>query len=308
MKRKIFSTMLLVTCFLLINTVTFALFSSSEKKQNAILTGEKIDNVNEAYQEIEYEKLSKSNVLSNKTTIDDANLMLANINVSEENKIKEDVNIKYYNNLMENRIEKVMSDSNTILKMDAQTGEFISYINNKTEFETCFDDEKVVKEKAINIFNKLNIDSKDSYELNYVEQFDDEIWRASFVKSYGEYINKGESVNFSFSPQNNEIVTLAINKIIYENNEIVINREDAIKIAEKYLEKSVATEMEIYMDIVHPNYFLQNLKGDASLYKNIPIERLAYVAKFNNEASSEIYIDATTGEVIGGNMRLGGKF
>ena len=66
--------------------------------------------------------------------------------------------------------------------------------------------------------------------------------------------------------------------------------------------------MTIELDIVRPNYFYSELNGDDSIYVKIPETRKAYVARFNNEAESEVYIDATTGEVIGGNMILGGEY
>ena len=79
-------------------------------------------------------------------------------------------------------------------------------------------------------------------------------------------------------------------------------------IAKKYLEKSVATEMTISLDIVMPNYGLNDALLDGRLYKHANQTRLAYVCSFNNEAQTKIYIDCTTGEAIGTSRLLGGEF
>ena len=145
-------------------------------------------------------------------------------------------------------------------------------------------------------------------EFMYVEKFDEEIWRACFAKKYNGMINEGESVKFSFCPKTNEIVTLAINRTKYANNTVEISKDTATKIAEKYLNKSTATDMDIDLEIVRPNYFYNELNGDESIYVKIGETRQAYVAKFNNESASTLYIDATTGEIIGGDMILGGEY
>lgn len=308
MKRKIFLISLLIICLILLNTVVFAVISNNDSNKNSILTGEKLSKVEDAYIEISQPKMLKSVSTTQNDSIDEANFYLTSLNISKEQMLTSDSTIKYYNNALEHKIEKVIANENTILKLDAENGELLSYINKKNDFEKCFDNEETVKLKAVTTFNSLNIDDKSNYELYYVEQFDDEIWRASFVKKYGEKINAGESINFSFSPVSEEILTLSINKKKYENNEIVITENEARKVAQKYLNKSVATEMKLSLEIVMPNYFLKNLEGDDTLYTEIQTSRNAYVATFNNAAKSQIYIDATTGEIIGGNMMLGGKF
>lgn len=308
MKKKIFLISSLIIALILLNTVVFAMISNSDEEKSTVLTGDKLSGVEEAYVEVDPTKNFMKASLSQKATIDEANSILADLNVLGDTNLQEDVTVKYFNNAKEGRMEKVVSDAETILKVDADTGEFLSYINNKLDFEKSVDSEDVVKDKAISIFQQLDIDEKDRYEFCYIEQFDEEIWRASFAKKYGDYINRGESVNFSFAPETNEIVTMSINRNTFENNEILISQEDAQRIAEKYLEKSVGTELEIALDIVKPNYFLRNVEGDDSIYKDICITRMAYVATFNNDAKTEIYIDATTGELIGGNIELGGAF
>ena len=61
-------------------------------------------------------------------------------------------------------------------------------------------------------------------------------------------------------------------------------------------------------DKLNEVYFYNELNGDESIYVKIGETRQAYVAKFNNESASTLYIDATTGEIIGGDMILGGEY
>lgn len=158
------------------------------------------------------------------------------------------------------------------------------------------------------IFNNMNIENAEKYELTNLEKFDEEIWRVEFCKKYDDVICKGESVKFSFAPETSEVVTMAINRVRYENNEIKISEEEATDIAKRYLEKSMATGMSMTKEIVRPNYFYRQLEGDESVYANINQTRNAYVFTFNNVAKSQVYVDCTTGEVIGGNMIAGGVY
>ena len=144
--------------------------------------------------------------------------------------------------------------------------------------------------------------------MTLIETYDDEVWRAEFTKKYGDKYCAGESVKFSFAPESNEIVTLAINNIKYANNETKITEEQASNIAEKYLDKSSADNMTITKEIIRPNFFYKQLEGDSNIYANIEQYRNAYVFTFDNEAQSQVYIDCSTGEVLGGNMKLGGEY
>lgn len=166
--------------------------------------------------------------------------------------------------------------------------------------------EEQIREKAINIFNNINVEDATTYELTNLQEFDEEIWRAEFCKKYDGKICKGESVKFSFAPESNEVVTMSINRIKYANNETLITETEATAIAQGYLDESSANQMTMTKEIVRPNYFYRELVGDENLYTNINQSRNAYIFTFNNIAESQIYIDCTTGEVIGGNMILGG--
>jgi len=97
-------------------------------------------------------------------------------------------------------------------------------------------------------------------------------------------------------------------KVTPKKIKIKLTEEQVKMIANNYLEKSVGTEMKIYLNIVMPNVGLKPILPDTRVYKEAKETRLAYVCEFNNEARKKIYIDCTTGEAIGMSRVLGGEF
>lgn len=305
MKKRTFVILLLILItILLISTVVFAT-AKDNSEQNKILTGKKISSISKTYEEI-----NASAVRTNETNdiFDIANEYLENINATALTFSNETSIVKKFNNALESRQETVISNNESILKINSENGDLVSYVSNKTEFAINKLSEDKIKEKAIKIFNSLDKIDKVNYEMVYLEKFDDEIWRVGFAKKYDDKINQLESVKFSFCPQTEEIVTLAVNKVEYDGNEVTVSLEEARNIANSYLEKSVADNMEINIEIIRPNYFYEEALDDDSVYANICRMRKAYVCVFNNEAKSTVYVDCTTGEVIGGSMILGGEY
>lgn len=122
-----------------------------------------------------------------------------------------------------------------------------------------------------------------------------------------EFGNPGEAVALSICPATKELNTLTIRDDKFENNEIKITEEQAKKIASKYLVKSKATGIEkVTIEIIKPNLLFEEEKG--KMYKEIKGMRKAYIVWFNNTDKSRVYVDSTTGEIIGGNFLQGGMF
>ena len=205
--------------------------------------------------------------------------------------------------------EKVSNLGNTYEKIttnDNFNKDFIMQkVNNyKTLIDSTSSSKKIsnyaINENAYTINDMLTKD----YTYTELEQYDNEIWTIRFNKYYNNLINQGEAVKISFSPESREIVSIVIIDNPFENNSIEISQEDAFKIAKKYMGKTSSTDMKVEIKIIRPNYFWYK---DLATYKNIQKSRLAYVFTCNDEANVEIYVDCTTGEVIGGNMIVGGE-
>lgn len=311
MTKKTFIILLLVLiATVILGTLAFATIGNNEE-QEKILTGKKIMSVQESYKEVEDSSKSISNskaVTNDNAVLNKANEYLENINVDSTTFTTQNSTIQKFNNALESKQELVISNEKATIKIDSQTGELLSFVNNKNNFTVNTLSDTAIQQKAIEIFNNLDNIDKENYKLLYVEKFDDEIWRAGFGKKYGDLINSAESVKFSFCPQTSEIVTLAVNRIEFDDNKIVISENDARRIAQPYLNKSIATNMDIKVEIVNPNYFYEEASDDGSIYANINRTRRAYICTFNNESKSQVFIDCTTGEVIGGNMIAGGEY
>ena len=159
------------------------------------------------------------------------------------------------------------------------------------------------------------------------------IWYAEFVKKYDDLLNKYESINIGWVPTINGLYNLGFKTSNYENNKQVISKEDAIKVAvekDKQIEteKTIkSTKAEIRIEQMNADvYYRENnkeeyesgrlnlekvgensyrLKEDAVFYKTENRVRKVWevVVEYDVEkslSSFTYYVDATTGEIIGG--------
>lgn len=157
------------------------------------------------------------------------------------------------------------------------------------------------------------------------------IWYADFYKKYGDLVNEEEHVNIGWVPTINSLYSLDIKINKYENNEEKISKEDAIKIAtekDKTIEKEqiiVDSRAEIRIKQMNENVYLREnfkteyengtlnmektgestykIKKDAVFYKTEERVRKVWMVFLEYETEWNgytYYIDATTGEIIGG--------
>ena len=163
------------------------------------------------------------------------------------------------------------------------------------------------------------------------------IWYADFYKKYGDLYNQYEKISIGWVPTINGLYSLNIENSKYENNEQKISKEDAIKIAtekDKKIETRyniASTEAEIGIDKMNTDvvYREKNLedyekgtinfepdengtykiKEDAEFYKvDNRVRKVWEVTiyydyyKYDYPERYVYYVDATTGEIIGGSI------
>lgn len=163
------------------------------------------------------------------------------------------------------------------------------------------------------------------------------IWYADFYKKYGDLYNQYEKISIGWVPTINGLYSLGIENSKYENNEQKISKEDAIKIAtekDKQIETRyniTSTEAEIGIDKMNTDvvYREKNLedyekgtinfepdengtykiKEDAEFYKVENRVRKVWEVtiyydyyKYDYPERYVYYVDATTGEIIGGSI------
>lgn len=190
-------------------------------------------------------------------------------------------------------------------------------------------------------------ESNDGYELVSIKrnmENDEEsyIWYADFYKKYGDLYNQYEKISIGWIPTINGLYSLRVENSEYENNEQLISKEEAIKIAtekDKQIEKRhkiVSTEAELGIDkmnteVIYREKDIENyekgtinfnrnengqvtVKDDAVFYKvDDRVRKVWEVAIYydyykyvESEPERFIYfVDCTTGEIIGGNRWSG---
>ena len=202
---------------------------------------------------------------------------------------------------------------------------------------------KVARE-LLDKYNPQN--NNDEYELVSLKRNADEdenayIWYAEFYKKYGDLLNPHERINIGWIPTINGLYSLSIENIKYENNEQVISKEDAIKIAtekDKLIETRyniTSAEAEIGIDKMnvdvlyrtedkeyYDNGLLGNfelkqdgtyqVKDNAVFYRVEDRVRKVWEVtiyydhyEFDYPERYVYFVDATTGEIIGGNKFYG---
>ena len=148
------------------------------------------------------------------------------------------------------------------------------------------------------------------------------IWYATFYKKYGELLNSYERISVNFVPTINGLYQLVVERGKFENNEIKISKEEAIKIAESK-DKEIEPNREIENISVEERIEKMNAEvylrqTDKEKYENEPViiedgyyvtdDRVRRIWMVNLEYKKETgkidsytyFVDTTTGEIIGG--------
>ena len=89
--------------------------------------------------------------------------------------------------------------------------------------------------------------------------------------------------------------------ILSENNEVKIDENTAKSIAMKKMSKTLDDIISVGLKDVEPNAAFIEIEDGKYYFSESKTKRKAYVVKFNTTSKIEVYVDATTGEIIGGN-------
>lgn len=163
------------------------------------------------------------------------------------------------------------------------------------------------------------------------------IWYADFYKKYGELLNEHEAICIGWVPTINGLYSLNLERNMYEENAQKITQEQAIQIAtekDKTIEKEKSiknVKAQIRIKQMNENVYLREnfkeeyekgtlnlektgentyrLKEDAVFYKTEGRVRKVWCVVVEYDVledgstmpSYTYYVDATTGEIIGGN-------
>lgn len=229
---------------------------------------------------------------------------------------------------------KLETKNHCIVEIDAintQNYKFFSnvlYGNIKEYRGTKEELEKVVREFCNN--HKIDLTGYELFDvkMNGLTEEDSYIWYFYFYKKYGNDVNVYEEISISIIPEINQIYWLIVEKNPFDDNEIIITEDDAKQIVLE-TEKNIPTGKEI-LD-VKVNLEITKMNGNAytrmnnyeqyyeqSNTPNYPFDKIIYyrteslvrrawmvtieydLPKTSFEKFYTYFVDATTGEIIGG--------
>lgn len=250
-----------------------------------------------------------------------------------ENKIEEISEIYYK---IETKNDK---GQNLNIKLNAKNGELES-LQDDSILDSGVNGSSINEEEAKkalqDLFSKIEIDENE-YDITYsgkenvvYKGNEKEVWNVKGNKKYNDIVNPYEELSISFVMDrgNIKVSSISNNKNgIYENNQQVVTKEEAIEIAtnkEKEFTDKEIVNIEASLDIKKMNKYIFELENSVEESYNFDIENDGYEInenivrnvwkvkvfhkEINNEnvesylkgKNKEYYIDCTTGEIIGG--------
>ena len=232
-----------------------------------------------------------------------------------------------------------------MVQINAQNGNFIYFADMDLKYKHLktqkLSDDEIAK-VAQNVYNELEIEENEykladtSIDNYYFENQSNDLLGANFYKYYDGVANKYESFSVSFLSVDDDIflntVQIGEDKS-FQNNEVVISKEDAIEIAknkEKEFSNYDITNVKCELSIEKMNSFIYQIENNAfdvtkspdeqDYYKTDDVARKVWQVKVEHnldiidgdlnkyikeKMDKYYYIDATTGEIIGGKKGLG---
>ena len=120
-------------------------------------------------------------------------------------------------------------------------------------------------------------------------------WILSWCKKYGEVINRFECVTITLDSKDGSIIIFSKNNLKPDTFQPNITQEEAISNAQDTILKFNSKVKSVELSVVKPNYF--DVVKSFESFDNIV--NLAWVIYMEND--SMIYVDACSGEILGGN-------
>lgn len=226
--------------------------------------------------------------LSKESLVELANTYLDDYKFTDKRFSIENAEIRNYKDSADDVEVISIYDSDISVELEKGTNRLLSFLGDISDnLKKCNLSKQEIEKRAWELLRKFA--NTDDYKLNSLAQFDEEIYMAKFAKKYGEYANIGECINFSFAPQTSELINFHKKYIPFANNKIILKEEHAKKIATQNVGEIKYTEIDVSLEIVR----IDKMKR----YKNET--RLAYICKFNDKYENEVYVDCTTGVVLG---------
>lgn len=207
-----------------------------------------------------------------------------------------------------NKIEWVIeTDNNLEIRINAKTGELYSFSDNQLLNST--NNSNLDETSAIEISKEIYTDLKykKDYEFSYIYNLGNGKWQADFCIKYGEIYNPYQCVRITFIAETKEIVMLNVFDYDFENNPYEITEEQAIDIVKNLYGEENIESISAKKDIQKMNTIIYQKENPSSTgeYKTDNIVRNVWNVEIIEKQygfAEKYFIDATTGEVIGGDQ------
>lgn len=231
----------------------------------------------------------------------------------------------------------IMKANNILITINPANGKLDYFADNSINTKKIICD-KISKEKAKEIARKIYknleiFDNINNYEIVNVEKVKNafgtnvsEMWEVSFAKTFNGNYDKNNKSTICFSICDNKITISSITgqkEENFENNPIIITKEEAIEIAknkEKQFSNLEISKITVDLSIEKMNIFIycleNNTTNENGELKVDDISRNVWVVDIKHNKKSKpkdgkietvkklynkkYYIDVTTGEIIGG--------
>lgn len=198
------------------------------------------------------------------------------------------------------------------IQVDTKEGNLVSY------YDGTIDDTKIkatanestAREVVTNLYNIVS-ESKD-YELKGIQKLnitdDSCLWQADFCKKYDGIYNDYQCIRITFIPETKQIKMINIFDEDFENNPVVISKDEAIETVKNKLQgdEIININCELKIEKMNPYVYMQDnpIEGNKA-YKMDRVVRKVWsvecvIKKNNIEQKEKYYVDVTTGEIIGG--------
>lgn len=253
------------------------------------------------------------------------------------------VGTNHYKEIDSNKIVyRFNTENNYEISINGQTGKFYNILNNNKDIQdrNKYMSEEQAKQLA-NKYYRLFGFKEGEYEITNIQSVNNEgkdkgngfRMTVTYNKRYKDQYNPYECINITLESKNMEMAMLSVENIPFDNNEVVITKNEAIDIALKEDKKinnnkieNTKTELMIvkmntnaydrinnndkyYEAMQRPNYPIK----ERNYYNINERVRKAWVVVINyednygeniskryTEGKYSYFVDATTGEIIGG--------
>lgn len=215
MNKKV-KTIVVLSIMLVMLLGCIAVYSINGERNKKILKKEEISSMDDISKKIGIVD-EKSNNITDEEAKSIANNFINKLNNEKMEVLRsknilqnKEEHIERIKNELEDRDKVLVSNKIGAVEIDTKTRKIIGYVNNNENYKNSknFNKEKVIKIskdilKNINIDNI--VDNFKEYTHISVEEFDEEIWRVTFIKDYNGFRKSWRSSSIIYLPCNKRI-------------------------------------------------------------------------------------------------------